>query len=173
MKKVSFLVIIQAFKDQFPATSLLLLPPSISSLHGKGEGVLDLCSDVLWTTLVFGKVYSWRTRDLISWLGRNPEDLPVWLSPTEALPVAVQSSTSRLNPSSFPSLESIMQPLPLVTLALSAMPYMLNLKSAPSLSLLRPVATSESLSCDKKSKEDSDHWLSPAVYPTVILLFLH
>ena len=156
MKKVSFLVIIQAFKDQFPTTSLPLLPPSISSLHGK-RGVLDLCSDVLWTTLVFGKVYSWRTSDLISWLGRNPEDLPVWLSPIEALPVAVQSSTSRLNPSSFPSLESIMQPLPLVTLALSAMPYMLNPKSAPSLSLLRPVATSESLSCYKKSKEDSDH----------------
>lgn len=157
MKKVSFLVIIQAFKDQFPAMSLPLLPPSISSLHGKREGVLDLCSGVLWTTLVFGKVYSWRTSDLISWLGWNPEDLPVWLSPIEALPVAVQSSTSWSNPSSIPSLESIMQPLPLVTLALSAMPYMLNLKSAPSLSLLRTVATSESFSCYKKSKEDLDH----------------
>ena len=154
MKKVSFLVIIQAFKDQFPDMSLPLFPPSLSSFHGKREGVLDLCSGVLWTTLVFGKVYSWRTSELISWLGWNPEDLPLWLSPIEALPVAVQSSTSRSNPSSIPSLESIMQPLPL---ALSAMPYMLNSKSAPSLSLLGPVETSESLSCYKKSKEYLDH----------------
>lgn len=110
---ISFLVIIQAFKDQFPATSLPLLPTSISSLHGKREGVLDLCSGVLWTTLVFGKVYSCRTSELISWLGGNPEDLPVWLSPTEALPGAVQSSTAWSNPSSIPSLESIMPPLPL------------------------------------------------------------
>lgn len=98
---ISFLVIIQAFKDQFPATSLPL-PTFISSLHGKREGVLDLCSGVLWTTLVFGKVYSCRTSELISWLGGNPEDLPVWLSPTQALPVAVQSSTSWSNPHQFP-----------------------------------------------------------------------
>lgn len=106
IRRVSFQLKIKSLPCLFLPFLLLSLP----QMEGETEtGIYEVVSS--GPILVFGKAYSWRTSEFISWPGCDPEDLPVWLSPIKALPAAAQTTTSQSNPSSSPCLESTLQPL--------------------------------------------------------------